>query len=128
MRDAVVDMPAVSEIAAVAEAVFMDDGAGMVHKFRGLAPPRLVEVAGASVIMTGVSDMATARITANVARLIAMCCKIGDQRLEALAQRLRDSNRPRRRLHRHEAYRLRCGVRFMLKIMGLCWDETNKKR
>lgn len=102
-RQTVIDMAAIVEIAAVAEPVFMDDGTGAIHERRGLAPSRLIEVAGRAIMMAGVRDVAATGEAADSLRLITMRGEISDQRLETASEVRRYSDRSGCGLHCNQA-------------------------
>ncbi len=78
----VIDVAAIVEAAAVAEAMSRNDCLGVVHEVGGLAPAALIEIAGCAVVVARVRDVAAMREAADIARLIASSHEVGDQRLE----------------------------------------------
>ena len=69
---AVIDVTAVSEAAAVPEAVAGDNGVSVVHKGGGFAPAALVEIASRARVVPRVGHVAAAREAADVPWPVAM--------------------------------------------------------
>ena len=80
--EAVIDVAAIVEAAAVAKPMFRNDRPGVVHEVGRLAPSALIEIAGCAVIVARVRNMAAMRGAADRARLVAGSHEVGDQRLE----------------------------------------------
>ena len=82
----VVDVATIAEAAAVAETMFRDDCAGVVHEVGGFAPAALIEITGRAVVVARVRNVAAIRGAADVARRVAMGDEVGDQRPEPLCK------------------------------------------
>ena len=78
----VIDVTAIVEAAAVAEPMLRNDRAGVVHEVGRLAPAALIEIAGRSVVVARVRDVAAMRGAADRARFVAGGHEVGDQRPE----------------------------------------------
>ncbi len=103
-RQAVVDMAAVVEAAAIAEAMLDNDGvSAMVHEVCGQTPAALIEVACGAVVMPRIGHMAPVRQAADVAGLVAGRHEVGDHRLEAVGEMAGDRDLPRGGVHSYHS-------------------------
>ena len=77
-RKAVIHVPAIVKTAAIAEAMFGDDGARPVHEGGGKPPSALIEVACGARVMARVGHVAAMREAAYTPRLVACRHEVGD--------------------------------------------------
>lgn len=82
-RHTIIYMAAVPEITAIPETVSYDDRVSVVHKTSRSTPAGLVEVAGRSRIVPGVSDMTATGKAADMARTVALSGEVRDESLKA---------------------------------------------
>ncbi|MGO9173358.1 MAG: hypothetical protein ACLP7P_15540 [Rhodomicrobium sp.] len=110
-RQAVIDVAAIVEAAAVAKAVAGDYGVGTIHEWNGQAPAALVEIACGAGIVPRVWHVAAMGQASDAPRFVAGRDEVRDQRLEAPREMAGDRDRPGGCRYRDHAARvLRCGA------------------
>jgi len=115
-RQAVIDVAAIVEAAAVAKPVAGNDGVGTIHEWNGQAPAALVEIACGASIVPRVWHVAAMGQASDAPRFVAGRDEVRDQRLEAPREVAGDRDRPGGCRYRdHAASVLRRGV-FSLSV------------
>src|ERR1700722_8779788 len=88
-----VDVAAIGERAAVAQAPFSRQLGDVIHPPRGPAAGTLIDIASAAPIMVRVADMPAMGETMDLAWLVAAGHQVGDEALEFRRRRARDRDR-----------------------------------